>query len=309
MKLSIITINFNNLTGLQKTAESVLNQTWTDYEWIIVDGGSTDGSKEYIEDLTGILSNENNITGTSWNIERFSMSGFTAKDMKEYTSEFSLQDNNGARMLLWCSEPDKGIYNAMNKGIAQASGSYLNFMNSGDCFYDCDTLEKVSAYLNEGNSDVYYGNITIVADDSSLVEQRVYKETLDIFDLLCSNICHQAQYFKTSILKDCCYGEEYKIMGDHAKNIIFLMKDFSFCHLPFYVAKYDNNGVSSKYNETMETERKQIISECFPNSVLAVLLRLYKYENGHIYQRVNKLLDRGGILSLLLRLFLKTFGK
>ena len=91
MKLSIITVNLNNLEGLKKTYESVVCQTFTDYEWLVIDGGSTDGSREFIE---------------------------------EHQDKFAY----------WCSEPDKGIYNAMNKGIVRAKGEYLNFMNSGDYF-------------------------------------------------------------------------------------------------------------------------------------------------------------------------------
>ena len=90
MKLSIITINFNNLAGLKKTADSVISQTWKEFEWIIIDGGSTDGSKEFIVSLNDDL-NRN-----GWN-----------------------------PITYWCSEPDKGIYNAMNKGIGKAKGEYL----------------------------------------------------------------------------------------------------------------------------------------------------------------------------------------
>lgn len=88
MKYSIITINYNNADGLRRTIESVVNQTYKDIEYIIIDGGSTDGSVDVI---------------------------------KEY----------GSQIDYWVSEPDKGIYNAMNKGILQAHGEYLNFMNSG----------------------------------------------------------------------------------------------------------------------------------------------------------------------------------
>ena len=113
MKLSIITINYNNLEGLKKTYESVVCQTWTDYEWIIIDGGSTDGSREFIE---------------------------------EHQDKFAY----------WCSEPDKGVYNAMNKGIAKAQGEYLNFMNSGDRFYDHQTLNEV--FSSGFQEDILYGN-------------------------------------------------------------------------------------------------------------------------------------------------------
>ena len=99
MKLSIITINYNNLAGLQRTIDSVVCQTWHDYEWIIIDGGSSDGSKELIEQY------------------------------QEY-------------ITYWCSEPDKGIYNAMNKGIDHAHGDYLIFMNSGDAFASKKCIRK-----------------------------------------------------------------------------------------------------------------------------------------------------------------------
>ena len=100
MKYSIITVNFNNRDGLRKTIESVIHQTCRDYEYIVIDGGSTDGSVDVL---------------------------------KEYDKNIDY----------WVSEPDKGIYNAMNKGITQAHGEYLNFMNSGDCFYDKNVLENL----------------------------------------------------------------------------------------------------------------------------------------------------------------------
>lgn len=127
MKLSIITVNYNNFDGLKKTAESILTQTWRDFEWIIIDGASTDGSREYIVDL-----NEN-LNKNGWN-----------------------------PISYWCSEPDKGIYNAMNKGIVKAKGDYLNFMNSGDGFYESDTLRKIYLYIVKGNSDVYYGDANFI---------------------------------------------------------------------------------------------------------------------------------------------------
>ncbi|MBN2836753.1 MAG: glycosyltransferase, partial [Candidatus Delongbacteria bacterium] len=96
MKLSVITINRNDVLGLQNTTDSVLSQTSFDFEYIIIDGASTDGSKELIERLA----------------------------------------INDKRLTYWCSELDSGIYHAMNKGITQAKGEYLLFLNSGDYFCD-----------------------------------------------------------------------------------------------------------------------------------------------------------------------------
>src|SRR5690606_20733259 len=97
--LTIITINLNNLEGLKTTIESVLSQTWQEFEYIVIDGGSTDGGKEYIE-------------------------------------------SQKTHLNYWVSEPDKGIYNAMNKGILKSSGKYLLFLNSGDHLYDNQSLGR-----------------------------------------------------------------------------------------------------------------------------------------------------------------------
>ena len=114
MKLSIITINLNNRDGLQKTIDSVVSQTFRDFEWIVIDGGSTDGSKELIE---------------------------------QYADHFSY----------WVSEPDKGIYNAMNKGIKVAKGEYLQFLNSGDWLVDEKALER--CFWHESKADIAYGDL------------------------------------------------------------------------------------------------------------------------------------------------------
>jgi len=104
-KLSIITVNLNNKKGLIDTARSIVAQTWTDYEWIIIDGASTDGSVDVI---------------------------------KEYAEKTD-------KLVYWCSEKDGGIYQAMNKGIEKASGAYCWFLNSGDYVYKNTTLEEIFA--------------------------------------------------------------------------------------------------------------------------------------------------------------------
>jgi len=104
MKLSIITINYNNASGLRKTVESVLSQSTHDFEYIVVDGGSTDGSVEYLESQNSELKTQN----------------------------FS-----------FISEKDNGIYNAMNKGIRMAQGEYLHFLNSGDWLADEKVVENM----------------------------------------------------------------------------------------------------------------------------------------------------------------------
>ena len=119
--LSIITINFNNKNGLQKTMDSVLNQSFQDYEYIIVDGGSSDGSKELIESYSG-------------------------------------RDDFKKRVAYWCSEKDSGIYNAMNKGMRHASGNWVYMLNSGDALVN-NVLNPVSNILHKHKYEVVYGSV------------------------------------------------------------------------------------------------------------------------------------------------------
>lgn len=113
MKLSIITINYNNRDGLQHTIESVINQTSHEFEYIIIDGGSTDGSVDII---------------------------------KQYTNQIDY----------WVSEPDRGIYHAMNKGIDIAKGEYCIFMNSGDLFHNTSSIKDSINHLD--GTDIVNGN-------------------------------------------------------------------------------------------------------------------------------------------------------
>ena len=136
---SIITVSYNEVASIRQTLDSIVNQTFKDFELIVVDGGSTDGTKEIIAQYNGLI---------SW----------------------------------WCSEPDKGIYNAMNKGIAHATGKYVNFMNAGDSFFNNDVLQHV--YDSRLCPDVIEGHV--VRTDSKTRHKDVY-EDLKINDIAYQN--------------------------------------------------------------------------------------------------------------------------
>jgi len=116
--LSIITINYNDKVGLERTLKSVVTQTYKAFEFLVIDGGSTDGSKELIE-------------------------------------------ANKANINYWVSEPDKGIYNAMNKGIIKANGEYLLFINSGDELFSPTVLEENIQLLT--NHKIIYFNVHLLS--------------------------------------------------------------------------------------------------------------------------------------------------
>lgn len=315
MKLSVITINYNNLDGLKKTAESVLNQTWTDYEWIIVDGGSTDGSKEYIEKLAETLSHEDKITGTSWDIERFSLLGFTAKDMEVYVSDSPIKEKSDVRKLLWCSEPDKGIYNAMNKGIAKASGEYLNFMNSGDCFYDSGTLDKVRAYLEKGYIDIYYGELIF----SNGTEEHTfnYPELPTTHYLVYRSLGHPTTFMKSSLLKEIGYCEDYTIVSDWEKFLKWFRQGRSFKHMDLVVAVFDTTGISTTNYDKLEEEKERVYLDVFGKENIEwvkesiEMQKLYEEYNQRISQDFLRIKHRNGIrltfLSLIMKIINKTF--
>lgn len=214
MKLSIITINFNNKEGLQKTIDSVIGQTWRDFEWIVIDGGSADGSKELIE---------------------------------QYQQNFAF----------WCSEPDKGVYNAMNKGIAKAKGEYLNFLNSGDVFFESSTLDYVFQKEISITGDIVYGDAIQVED--GIERSWTFPRHVDLEYFCFGNICHQAMFIKTSLLRREGYDESYKLYADWARWIHAFLEGAMFQYIPVVICRYEMGGMSSRDSVLMKEEYEKII--------------------------------------------------
>jgi glycosyltransferase involved in cell wall biosynthesis len=230
MFLSIITINFNNLAGLKRTYDSVVSQTWTNYEWIVIDGGSTDGSREFIE---------------------------------QHQDKFAY----------WCSEPDKGIYNAMNKGIARASGEYLNFMNSGDAYHDDNVLLSVFSQDIPSDADVLYGNYFDVYEDGYIIPQEL-PNVLDFAFLMRRPINHQSTFIKRKLFSDELYDESYKIVADGKAFMKWMIQGKKYYHLDTFVADFYMGGVHNQIANTIAHERKRIIDETIPESIRVVAEQL-----------------------------------
>ncbi len=222
--LSIITVCYNE-KEVERTCKSITEQTFKDFEWIVIDGGS--------------------------NAE-------TLKILEKYKF----------KMDFFVSEKDTGIYNAMNKGIAQAKGIWLNFMNAGDAFFENTSLEKL--FFKNANSfkknDVVYCNSLSHKDNGKTYTTSFYKK-LD-YPFWCENcISHQASFIKKELFeKFGPYSEEYKISGDLDKWLLFLSKGCKFKHLKNVVANYYENGISARNTELREKERKTILDKYFINS-------------------------------------------
>ena len=165
-KITVVTVTYNSVNEIRKTILSVINQTYLDIEYIIIDGGSTDG---------------------------------TLKIIKDFDKKISIL----------ISEPDKGIYDAMNKGIDLASGDYLIFMNSGDVFASENVISDIIEKIEE-RDDVIYGNIV---RHTSVMDYIDYPKPLDFFSKGMP-LDHQAVFVRSCLLKDNKFSLTYKIISD-----------------------------------------------------------------------------------------------
>lgn len=230
MTLSIITINYNNKAGLQKTIDSVISQTWKDFEWLVIDGGSSDGSRELIEQH---------------------------------------QD----AMAYWCSEPDRGIYHAMNKGIAKAHGEYLQFLNSGDYLADSIVLEKTFHFIN--HEPLYVGNIYAESNIGKFaVDPKCNQPPYLLNTLINTSLCHPASFIRRDLFeKYGNYREDKKLVSDwwfFFKAIV--LGNIEPVYFPVAVVVYNENGISSN-NHSLGIEKEELLCE---NPTLGQLVCFYR---------------------------------
>lgn len=226
MYLSIITINYNHKEGLSRTIDSVVSQSYQDFEYIIIDGGSKDGSRELIE---------------------------------QYQEHLSY----------CCSEPDKGVYNAMNKGIAQAHGEYLLFLNSGDFLWDKDVLQEV--VNRDLDADILVGYIFREKKGKLLLDKGHRIETLSATDLLMNSLPHQATFIRRNLFdKFGMYDESYRIVSDwkfFLQTIVFGNVSIKSLGIPITI--YECDGISDANPDKNTEERKRVITELFPPRIWA----------------------------------------
>ena len=221
-KLSIITINFNNLAGLQKTVESVGSHLPEGVEWIVVDGNSTDGSVEYISE-----------------------------------APFSLK----------IIEKDKGIYDAMNKGLKAAQGEYVWFMNSGDRFHSGDSVSRMLDFLVRFPAvDCFYGDTEFVDEKyqpmgliSKLKPQKFPLNLTKSSFRTGMSICHQSFVVRKSLCDE--YNLKYRFAADVDWIIRILDKNPVTMPVDFVVADFAVGGSSYLHTKKAMKERFQILGE------------------------------------------------
>jgi glycosyltransferase involved in cell wall biosynthesis len=228
VSFSIVTVCYNTISSIEDTIKSVLGQSYKHIEYIIIDGGSTDGTVDLIKKY-------------------------------EYCVSF------------WTSEPDKGIYDAMNKGIMYASNDYILFLNAGDFFYDEKTLENVAARINS-NVDVVFGDVAIVMNGVTYqVPSEPFYEHLPLHHSMGFN--HQCTFVKTDVAKRFLFDLKYKLAADYNMIISIYRMGRTFQQLHnLVISCYDMSGVSEKNRRLHIFETLMVDT---PNRVMYNRLKSY----------------------------------
>lgn len=215
LKISIITVCYNAVDKIEETIQSVINQTYLDLEYIIIDGASNDGTMDVINKYRGNIS-------------------------------------------LIVSESDKGIFDAMNKGIDLCTGNYCLFLNCGDYFFSKDSVKDAVAQFDQ-RSDVIYGNTEYRFDygNEVLAPQSLEKVMTGAF------CCHQSTFFSTNVIKKYKYDLSYKIVSDWVLFRNMYMEHRKFQYIDITIASYDNiEGLSTANNISSFIQHQKEKARC-----------------------------------------------
>ena len=206
-KITVVTVAYNAIEDLKRTMQSVDAQDYPNIEYIIVDGGSTDGTPQYLASYSG-------------------------------------------KLTRWVSERDRGIYDAMNKAVAMATGDYCIFMNAGDTFADSHVV--TAAVEQMGDADVAYGDIlkrgeVVKAKEPCNCHKMYY--------------CHQAAFVKTECLRQFPFDISHKMSADFKQAKQMTLAGKSFRHMPLVVAEFDTHGISNTRRSKGLMDNIKVINE------------------------------------------------
>jgi len=221
--ISVVTVVLNGAATLERALKSVLDQGFDDLDYVVIDGGSTDGSLDVI---------------------------------RKYE----------ARLGYWCSEPDHGLYDAMNKAVRVAKGRWVMFLGADDVL--AADLREVAALLKDERT-IYYGNVYMTR------RQALYDGPFSAYKIMFKNICQQAIFYPRRVFENYSFDQRYKLWADHALNItLYGDKRFRFSYIDKKVCLYnDHTGASSHAEDAVfQTDRPALIKSRLPPALFALFM-------------------------------------
>lgn len=263
MFISIVTINKNNLPGLKNTMDSILAQTCNQYEWIIIDGGSSDGSVELIKD-------------------------------------------NASKIHYWVTEPDGGIYSAMNKGIDVSKGDYILFLNSGDRFASPTIL---SSFMERHfSSDVVYGNAIFVDANNIEVSRTIAPDSIRLSGFWNRRgLHHQASFFSRRCFEKFRYYEGNRIASDTELFMQLIYNGFSFEKWDEFVDRFEVGGLSSSMRDCGDKEFNAIVNRVLPPGIKADYDEFIQNRDVDLYITIRRIISSKRWVRLAARIVLLPF--
>ena len=221
-RFSIVTVTYNAENVLNDTIQSIVTQTYRNVEYIIVDGGSTDGTMHIVDRYRPMIS-------------------------------------------IVVSEPDNGLYDAMNKGIALATGDYICFLNAGDAFHEDDTLQRMVHSLRGMElPDVIYGDTDIVDAEGHFLHKRRLSPPKKLTWKSFENgmlVCHQAFFARTKLAKATPYDLTYRFSADFDWCVRILKQAAVTHHTHLTLIDYLNEGMTNENHQASLRERFRIMSK------------------------------------------------
>lgn len=244
VKVTVITVCRNSAQFLVETIESVVNQSYADIEYIIIDGASTDN---------------------------------TINIIKKYESHIHS----------WISEPDDGMYDAINKGLKMVTGDYILILNSDDVFAKTNTIEEVVNKINEERADYYYGNMIKSKDDEfkkvNLFPVKFKHLLLSTHSTFVPHPC----FFISKKLNDILggYNLKYRYASDYDYILRALSSNRKGKYLDIYISKFRIHSTSITASGKINEERKKILEHHGYNRY-PLIARIYFYYTLWIYYKI-----------------------
>ena len=259
MKVSIITVSFNAEKTIEDSIKSVLAQTYKNIEYIMIDGGSVDGTLDIIE---------------------------------RYRNKIDY----------FISQQDKGIFNAMNKGIKASTGDILYFLNTNDYIFDEKVIEDVVKFFQKTKATMVFGDMSFIEDNGQEKERRIYSDVDKLF-FINECICHQGVFYKREVFDMCgLYNEDYRLTADYDLNLNVIMKhNLKTRYFNRIIAKFTLGGQSNSHND----EDLKVLAQ---NEKQEILSKYYKPHHFKMNKILNKTFRSVARNPQLRRLVGKLFG-